>query len=164
MFLNSKFPIKTLRHVYLYLNFTCLIGTAIQISYLAEASNSAELYCPPGCRRSGELPACRCTGNCETEGRCLLAASYTWIRITFVYKKNCIEFSVFFPRGIIYLNFIQFKYWICCNFQSFVGVKFGFKDLICVKKFAFHLPTWRRWNGKAEPSLSDPDPKREEKT
>ena len=65
--------------VYLYLNFTSLIGAAIQIGYLAEASIFAELYCRPGCHRSGELPACRCMGNCETEGRCLLEASCTWI-------------------------------------------------------------------------------------
>ena len=109
MFLNSKFLIKTIclwwqgimetisRYlaisfslrpllmniqnvgVYLYLNFTCWIGTAIQINCLEEASTFSELYCRPGCRRSGELPACRCMGNCETEGRCLLEASYTWV-------------------------------------------------------------------------------------
>ena len=65
--------------VYLYLTFTCVNGRAIQISYLEEASTLADLFQPPGCRRSGELPACHCTENCETEGRCLLAAIYTWV-------------------------------------------------------------------------------------
>ena len=64
--------------IYYHLNFICLYGRAIQVSYFEEGSISVELYRRPGRRRSGGSPARRCTGNSGREGKGLSAAIYTW--------------------------------------------------------------------------------------
>ena len=46
-------------------------------------------------------------------------------------------FHSFSCEVAIYLNFIQFKYQICYDLRTFHGVRFGLKDLLCVKDMTF---------------------------
>ena len=50
----------------------------------------------------------------------------------FICKLASFPLELFF-----YLNFIQFRCWICRNFRTFHGVKFSLKDLLCVKDMTF---------------------------
>ena len=50
----------------------------------------------------------------------------------FIFKPAI--FDTFYPHEVaIYINFIKFKSKICRDLRTFHGVKFGLKDLLCVK-------------------------------
>ena len=121
--------------------FFCLLQIFGDQDFLGDASvvvarfwsvgSAAKLCCHFGEMILGISP-------CSPQYSCIFGVDFNNLyEVLYLNHSYLIDFLFSLFEEAIYVNFIQFKFWICRDLRTFDGVKFGLKDLLCVKNMKF---------------------------